>query len=84
MCHLFLYQFHFIARFIERLLNLLEGFYGDIFEVMFIVFSEKGINQIVNVLACVSSESESFVYLMTGTDIIVIGEVKLDVHVKVN
>ncbi len=84
MCHLFFYQFDFIARFIERLLNLLEGFYGDIFEVMFIVFSEKGINQIVNVLACLSSESESFVYLMAGTDIIVVGEVKLDVHVKVN
>jgi hypothetical protein len=51
---------------------------------MFIVFSEKGINQIVNVLACLSSESESFVYLMAGTDIIVVREVKLDVHVKVN
>ena len=84
MCHLFFYQFHFIARFIERLLNLLEGFYCDIFEVMFIVFSEKGINQIVNVLACLSSESESFVYLMARTDIIVVREVKLDVHVKVN
>ena len=84
MCHLFFYQFHFIARFIERLLNSLEGLYCDILEIMLIVFSEKGIDKIVNVFACLSSESKPFVYLVARTDIVVIGEIKLDVHVKVN
>jgi hypothetical protein len=51
---------------------------------MLIVFSEKGIDKIVNVFACLSSESEPFVYLVARTDIVVIGEIKLDVHVKVN